>query len=397
MKVIVEVPAWPIRAVSELTVAQARELLEQNRIERARLDALDLELIARLEAALHDPVDPVCVFPERELMKHAGLSSRDAATAVVRAHVVAEVPVIGEMLAAGATTAGHVDALARGFKTAGADRDRFIELTPELVEAAGRLSVGEFSALVRDVARSVVSDGGLAAFERQRRSTYLKLWLDSDGMTQVRGAFDPVAGAALQGAIDREVERMFHSGDCPAAEAVMPWIEPNENRAARALEKLVGSDRHPDSMVPRAEVIVHVDLDSLTGVSGSAPVSRTVFGSEIPVETARRLACEAEIIPIVLDGRGVPLDVGRSRRLATAHQRRALESIYKTCAVPECTVAYHRCQIHHIRYWEDGGRTDLANMVPLCSRHHHAAHEGGWGLSMDPASRVVSFNPPDSR
>ncbi len=48
------------------------------------------------------------------------------------------------------------------------------------------------------------------------------------------------------------------------------------------------------------------------------------------------------------------------------------------------------CEPHHIEYWENGGRTDLSNLVPLCSRHHHAAHEGGWKLKLDPATRELT-------
>jgi hypothetical protein len=112
------------------------------------------------------------------------------------------------------------------------------------------------------------------------------------------------------------------------------------------------------------------------------------------VETVRRLACEADLIPIVLNGAGVALDVGRSKRLATAHQRRALAARYETCAIPTCAVLFHRCEPHHLRPWEDGGRTDLANLLPLCVKHHHAVHEGGWKLDVDPTTGDVRVTYP---
>jgi len=224
------------------------------------------------------------------------------------------------------------------------------------------------------------------------------MWIDSDGMMQLRGAFDPERGAALHGIISREVERMYHSGDDGTIIAPMSWIDPNEHRAAIALVTIAsttasaadGSVSAPSSA--RAEIVVHVALDSLTGALETT--GRTVYGSDLPVETVRRLACEAEIIPIVLNGASVPIDVGRSKRLATAQQRRALEAVHRTCAIPDCETPYHHCQIHHINYWETGGPTDLHNMVPLCTTHHHAAHEGGWTLTLDPATREVTFTPP---
>jgi hypothetical protein len=90
--------------------------------------------------------------------------------------------------------------------------------------------------------------------------------------------------------------------------------------------------------------------------------------------------------------KSVPIDVGRSKRLATVHQRRALEAIYPTCAIPDCEVIFDHCNVHHIDYWENGGATDLNNMVPLCSRHHHAAHEGGWKLQIDCVTRELTVS-----
>ena len=379
--------------MSEMTVDEVRRQLAVNRRVRARLDAEDLELLARLEVVCADPMGPY-VMPERELMKHGGLSSREAATVVGRVHTVTDIPALAEVLASGATTSGHVDAMARGVKIAGGDKDKFLELAPSLVEAATRLPVGEFASLVRDAAKSVVSDGGLSAFERQRRSTYLKLWIDSDGMMQLRGAFDPERGAALHGVISREVERLYHSGDDGVALTPMPWVDTNDHRTAIALCNIVTNTTTTDtgSIAPRAEIVVHIALEALTGTLETA--GRTLYGADLPVDTVRRLACEADIIPVVLDGASVPIDVGRSKRLATAQQRGALEAVHRTCAIPDCEAPYHHCQIHHIEYWESGGATDLDNMVPLCTRHHHDAHEGGWTLTLDPATRTVTFNPP---
>jgi hypothetical protein len=148
----------------------------------------------------------------------------------------------------------------------------------------------------------------------------------------------------------------------------------------------------------RAEIVVHVGLESLTAGLTDRGIATTQHGVSLPIETIRRLACDAEIIPVVLGGEGVPLDVGRSKRLATVHQRRALRAVHETCAVPECAVAFKHCEPHHIDYWENGGVTSLDNLVPLCSRHHHAAHEGGWKLRLDPTTRelLIDRGPPYS-
>ncbi|MBU3718675.1 MAG: DUF222 domain-containing protein, partial [Actinobacteria bacterium] len=282
--------------------------------------------------------------------------------------------------------------LQSGLRAAAQNQAAFLDHLPQLSDAAQSMPAGEFAALVRTTAQSVLTDGGLATLDRQRRSTYLKIWNDAEGMVQLRGAFDPESGALLQGAINRRVEAMFHAGE-PVD--VMPWVEPNDHRRAHAVVALAARS-HTSSpggddlgREARAELVVHVDLDTLAKGLHEASVRHTEFGASLPVDTIRRLACEADIVPVVLAGPSVPLDVGRSRRLATVHQRRALEASYRTCAIHECEVPYHHCQIHHIDYWESGGSTDLGNMVPLCSRHHHAAHEGGWKLSLEPDTREL--------
>ena len=151
----------------------------------------------------------------------------------------------------------------------------------------------------------------------------------------------------------------------------------------------VNSLRRPDPMrfVPQSTLDREDQTPVLLKVSLMSRDSRAPM---LLIETVRRLSCEAEVIPVVLDGRSVPLDVGRAKRLATAHQRRALEAIYETCAIDGCDRAFHMCNVHHIEYWENGGKTDLNNMVPLCTQHHHAAHEGGWKLRLDPMTRRLT-------
>jgi hypothetical protein len=106
----------------------------------------------------------------------------------------------------------------------------------------------------------------------------------------------------------------------------------------------------------------------------------------------RRESHDTDINTTYQDGRSVPIDVGRSKRLATVHQRRALEAIYLHCAILDCEVIFDHCNVHHIKYWENGGPTDLDNMVPLCSQHHHAAHEGGWKLTLNPKTRKLTIS-----
>jgi hypothetical protein len=383
--------------IHDMTIEQVRARLSEVSSLQAKLDAEKLALNARMISLMHDPVAPTFVIPERELVAHGGLTSREAREVVSRGLVTEVAPEMGAVLAAGDTTAAHVDALGRGLKIAGAEREAFLTHLPELVEASTTMTASQFDQLVKETAKSVVADDGLSTFERQKRETFFKMRTEADGCLSVSGKFDPISASILKSKIGRFVEAMFHSGDKEVPVEVMPWIEPNDYRQAQALIALVNGASESASDIPaRAEIVVHVDLETLQHGLHSGGTCRTALGADLPVETVRRLACEAEILPVVLDGRSVPIDVGRSKRLATVHQRRALEAIHPTCAIPDCEVIFDHCNVHHIEYWAKsdsggGGSTDLNNMVPLCSRHHHAAHEGGWKLQLDPDTREITI------
>ncbi len=124
----------------------------------------------------------------------------------------------------------------------------------------------------------------------------------------------------------------------------------------------------------RQQIVVHVDAEALRAREpGRCEIEE---GPAVPVETARRLACDSSIVRIVEDERGEPLDVGRRTRSIPPALRRALKSRDQGCVFPGCT---HRRYVdgHHVQHWADGGETKLANLVSLCRFHHRAVHEGG--------------------
>ena len=90
------------------------------------------------------------------------------------------------------------------------------------------------------------------------------------------------------------------------------------------------------------------------------------------------------------------LNLGRATRLANRAQRRALRGLYRCCAMPGCTVTYDRCKLHHIIWWRNGGRTDLANLLPVCSLHHSKIHNDGWVVELGP-NRELTLTLPDGQ
>ena len=98
----------------------------------------------------------------------------------------------------------------------------------------------------------------------------------------------------------------------------------------------------------------------------------------ITASQARRLACTAKILPAVLGGTGLPVDLGRAKRLFTPAQRKALLIRDHTCRAEGCDVPGTWCDAHHLDPWHTGGPTDLTNGILLCPHHHHRVHDTGY-------------------
>jgi hypothetical protein len=120
-------------------------------------------------------------------------------------------------------------------------------------------------------------------------------------------------------------------------------------------------------------------------------------GPMITAEAALRLACDAEISRIITGPDGEILDHGRSHRLFTPPQRRAILKRYGfTCGWPDCDRPAGCLQVHHIDQWvRDHGATDLDNGIPFCTAHHHCVHEGGFQLQRELTTGQITFWRPD--
>jgi hypothetical protein len=141
----------------------------------------------------------------------------------------------------------------------------------------------------------------------------------------------------------------------------------------------------------RTQVIVHLDVQTLTGTAWGDRCELE-DGPDLAPAVARRLACDASLVPLIGDGAGQPLSVGRSTRAISPTLRRALRSRDQGCAFPGC----HQTRFvegHHIQHWAAGGETSLANLVTLCWYHHHLMHEGGYRLEVTAPGAFDFFRP----
>lgn len=134
---------------------------------------------------------------------------------------------------------------------------------------------------------------------------------------------------------------------------------------------IAGGDQMPTT--PKATMNVTVRWDALLRALVGA--GETSTGEVLTPATVRRVACDADVVPMVLGTDGEILDQGRAKRLVTPGQRRALEHRDKGCTFPGCSIPASWTDAHHVIHWSRGGLSNLNNYALLCGRHHTIVHD----------------------
>ncbi|MGI8769142.1 MAG: DUF222 domain-containing protein, partial [Propionibacteriaceae bacterium] len=198
-----------------------------------------------------------------------------------------------------------------------------------------------------------------------------------DGGTEITGWAPAEIGAAIAAAITAWAQ----PDDAGHGDPADPNGKDTRQQDQRQLDALAAACGHvatcaqtPGPAVPG--VLVSVDYDALTGLLTGATLLDT--GQRLPASVARRMCCEAALIPAVLDGQSQLLDLGRDGRLFTTAQRRALALRDRGCTFGACDRPPTRCHAHHLTEWAAGGTTDLTNGALLCDTHHRQIHRHGW-------------------
>ena len=138
---------------------------------------------------------------------------------------------------------------------------------------------------------------------------------------------------------------------------------------------------------------VLIDIDTL--IDGEHPNSVLDCGLpiDLPVETLRRWACQADITPIITAADGISLYLPDApNESPTAPDAAPCRAMYRHCAIPGCTTAYDHCQIHHIHWYRNRENANIDNLAPLCNKHH-LVHEGGWHLTLNKNRNLTTTYP----
>ncbi len=205
-----------------------------------------------------------------------------------------------------------------------------------------------------------------------------QLLLDAEGQAILKAALDPLS-APRPGVDEHGVEQL----DARTA----------STRRADALLEIIGrgvAAPEGETTTEKAKIHVTIDQEALAGkVAGGG---HTATGEHLSAGTIRRLACDAQIIPIMLGGPSEPLDVGRVHRLFTPSQRKAVLLRDRGCSFPGCSMPAGWTDIHHIVHWIFGGATDLDNAAALCRRHHVIVHRYGYTATVTATAVIWHLN-----
>ena len=201
-------------------------------------------------------------------------------------------------------------------------------------------------------------------------------------MTVLHGEFDPVTGAKLKTRIEAEANRLYHldGGRERGTEA-----RTGAQRRADALIGLVDARAAGDTgaETPRTPPVRNQLIVVATAANGEITDPRLLDGTPLPAAILERLACGSDLFGAVFSTDGDPLWMGRRVRLATDGQWRALVARDGGCVC--CGADPSRCQAHHLIPWQPptNGRTDVDQMVLVCSHDHHLVHDHGHRLVHD--------------
>ncbi len=163
------------------------------------------------------------------------------------------------------------------------------------------------------------------------------------------------------------------------------WADALVRVASEAADALDATFVRTGHRGERHQIVLHHQVDT----DGEVGLGRLHLGPFIDRDTARYLACDAQVLVVAWQD-GKLLGITPSERTPNRRLRRALEHRDGGCAHPLC-VQKRWLHAHHIRHWEDGGLTIASNLVMLCPRHHRALHVGDLSIDGSPEDSTLIF------
>jgi uncharacterized protein DUF222/HNH endonuclease len=370
-----------------MTGRSPSELANELTYLRHQCDRLELEFSqTAAEFAATDEYDQQgMVSPIHWIRLNCHMGSGAAADRIAVGEQLERLSQSVETMAKGEIGFAHLALIARtAAAIAESETSKPFDETP-LLNKARDLSVGRFRDFCHH-ARHAADPEGYAAEQAQGvEARVLSLSSGESGMVWVRGMLDAEGGAAVRTALE-PLARRNGQGD----------YRKRERRLADALVELATHSLDAGLVPQRASQRTHMQvtttLETLLQRAG-APAADLEFALPISAKAVERMACDCNVTRILLGSDSAVIDVGRSKRVISPAQKRALNVRDKGCRFPGCDRPATWTSGHHLVHWIRGGGTDLPNLVLLCYRHHWMVHEGRWQLVKTDEGQVLAIPP----
>jgi hypothetical protein len=323
------------------------------------------------------------VFPDQTLSRVGGLGRRDAAGVVRRAELLAELPAVGEALAAGEVTSGHVDALAKGFDSCEpGERAAFTAELPRLLAQGAFTPADRFAGAVASAVRAVRERSEVEVLADHVRENRLSMWQDRvTGRWKLTACFDPASGALLNQRLTSAMRR--------AQPGTLAPTDGRQRAAWKLAQALLAVTDHGSRQRPTLVVDDRARRRVYDwGAANAVPDDLT----ELLVQYAKPVVVIVRPDGSIADAEA--MNLGRSQRPASNRQRLALTGLSATCMIPGCDVPADQCEVHNVVPWSHGGRTDLDNLILACGHDHDRTHAEGWDMHLAP-DRTLTITYPD--
>jgi len=391
-KVLAEI----LRTDPDTLADRARDLAQR----RAALDAEEAELLATVEELRVGGIDWFR-DPGAWLRTKTGIAGYNARIRLSVARALAVLPSVRDALSRAEIGFDHARLIAD--QADSPNRDNLIDDIDEILGWAVTRSADDFRDALAGWARDLDErrEEGMTDHERQRRRRKVTRTRTKDGLRRTILDFDDETDALVYGAVRdifNEMLRAENKARKEAGDKTELWPENRRATAqiwADAFAELARRSRGADVITKhkaRPTILAMTEMSVLWDQLKVRGYCELADGTKLTSAQIRRMACEADIIPMVMDSNGVCLDMGDTVRLATYKQRLALRAMHATCAVEGCDMDFDWCEIHHLHPWENGGLTDLDNLVPLCSYHHHWIHDCDMAPEVLP-DRTLRYTP----
>ena len=318
------------------------------------------------------------------LSVHIGVDLFTGAELVRAGHALAALPALRAAFAAGRLSFDKIRALTR--VATPADEAMWLRVG---LQASG----GQLARICRGARLTLAADDPRRAGD-PLLNRGVRVWWRDDGMLELLAVLPTEDGAIVLAALEAVAQVVAtEARPVPAPEAPEPAAARRNQPVLRAdalvrlCESWVAAAAITPVVSPTTQVVVHVDAGVLSGATPGGR-SRIADGPWLSPAAVRRLSCDADVVTVT-EREGLPIDVGRVRRLITPRLRLALQSRDEGCRFPGCSVPAARTDGHHITHWSDGGKTNLDNLVSLCRFHHGRLHDGNFQLHRNPSGELI--------